>query len=560
MKISELAGRIRDQRFDGWTNTAIATEIERMTTGDGIGSIGVAVDALKSVADALAQTDHTLRTELAKMGVEWQSQAGGQAGQVFTEQAGFSQDAKVKVTHAAEMIFAQGEAFNRARYKLPDAETVRKGAGGFTFGDTVLSLIGFETDHARQVSAANNARGQALAALNEYAKESGENLLSTETLSKPEALKAAPVGDFGATALAGSAVDLTPDGSVKPAAAEVRSQYVEPPPQAQPVRYQAPAPAPVDPPTPAYGIAAQAPRQTASGSPAGYQPTAPSSAPTAPAGVPKQPAPAPSGWVNAPGRGPTESAPARPGLAPTPAVPPTTGEFVPPGAPGSPAVGGTTGVGGSGGTGGGPGGGPGPTGSQQPGRPVVPGGGAALPGGTTGADGSLGRGVPGSSDTRGDQALGKGRTVGAAPQFPGQAPQPGLVSGSGVVAPKPVGSAGELGAGAAAIGAGGIGGALSGERDRQGRGFGSGGSGRGKVGPLPVGELPEEEAVALRKSEQISPKQPRGDAKLLSKAAPQDGQEPEDAEHVRRYGVDDKDLFEDQRMVSPDVIGDKDVR
>jgi len=162
VEFSELAAGIQNHRFDGWTNTAIADQITRMINGDGTGSIGTAVDALKAVATALAHTDQTLRAQLLELGVEWQSQAGGAASQVFTEQAGFSQDATTKVAHAAEMVFEQGEAFNRTKYKLPDAETVRKGAGGFTLTDGLLmSLIGFETDHARQVEAANDAKAQA---------------------------------------------------------------------------------------------------------------------------------------------------------------------------------------------------------------------------------------------------------------------------------------------------------------------------------------------------------------------------------------------------------------
>jgi len=171
VEFSELAAGIQNHRFDGWTNTAIADQITRMINGDGTGSIGTAVDALKAVATALAHTDQTLRAQLLELGVEWQSKAGGAAGQVFTEQAGFSQDATTKVAHAAEMVFEQGEAFNRTKYKLPDAETVRKGAGGFSLTDGLLSLIGFETDHARQVEAANDAKAQAQQALNEYAQQ-----------------------------------------------------------------------------------------------------------------------------------------------------------------------------------------------------------------------------------------------------------------------------------------------------------------------------------------------------------------------------------------------------
>jgi hypothetical protein len=516
---SELAAGIRNHRFDGWTNTAVAEQITRMVTGDGTGSIGTAVDALKAVATALAHTDQTLRAQLLKLGVEWQSQAGGAAGQVFTEQAGFSQDATTKVAHAAEMVFEQGEAFNRTKYKLPDAETVRKGAGGYTLTDgLLLSLIGFETDHARQVEAANNAKAQATQALNEYAQDSGTNLLSTQTLSDPESLKlAAPGVTPGVLDVAGAAVAVTPDGGVKPASDKVRSVHVDPP-VVQPVSHQVCA----DPPTPAYGVAAQQPsrpaqqpRQTGAVSAPAAQHTTPSSS-TTPSGV-KPPTVSPSspgqGWVPAPGRG-TAQEPGR--FTPGPGG--SGDPFVPPGAPGAL-----------------------PPGSSPATAPIKSLGGGGASGGSTGVDSSLGGANHGP-----DGLLAKGRTVGAAPQAP---IQPGQYTAERGFVVKPGATPGELGAGAAAVGAGAAGGALSGDRERQRR---EKGQAKGPVRPLPVGELPEEEAAALRKSEQISPKQERGESKFLSEAAPHE----EDAEHVRRYGVDDQDLFADQRMVSPDVLGD----
>lgn len=519
MEFSELAAGIQNHRFDGWTNTAIADQITRMVNGDGTGSIGTAVDALKAVATALAHTDQTLRAQLLKLGVEWQSQAGGAASQVLTEQAGFSQDATTKVAHAAEMVFEQGESFNRTKYKLPDAETVRKGAGGYTLTDgLLLSLIGFETDHARQVEAANDAKEQAKQALNEYAQESGTNLLSTQSLSDPESLKlAAPGITPGVLDVAGAAVAVTPDGGVKPASEKVRSVHVDPP-VVQPVSHTVHA----DPPTPVYGVAAQQPsrpvaqppRQT--GSSAGTAPaqhTTPSS--TTPAGV-KPPTTSPGpGWVNAPGRGTASGDHFSPGLA-------TGGsgeQFVPPGAPGSL-----------------------PPGSAPATTPIKSlGGGGTSGAGSTGVEGSLG------GTNRGpDGLLAKGRSVGAMPQAP---LPPGQFTAERGFTAKPGATPGEIGAGAAAVGAGAAGGALSGDKERLRR---EKGQAKGPVRPLPVGELPEEEAVALRKSEQISPKQRPGEAKFLSEAAPQE----DDAEHVRRFGVDDQDLFADQRMVSPDVIGD----
>ncbi|HET6704656.1 MAG TPA: hypothetical protein VFH84_06765, partial [Amycolatopsis sp.] len=334
MEFSELAAGIQNHRFDGWTNTAIADQITRMINGDGTGSIGAAVDALKAVATALAHTDQTLRAQLLELGVEWQSQAGGAASQVFTEQAGFSQDATTKVAHAAEMVFEQGEAFNRTKYKLPDAETVRKGAGGFTLTDGLLmSLIGFETDHARQVEAANDAKAQAQQALNEYAQQSGTNLLATQALSDPESLKlAAPGITPGVLDVAGAAVEVTPDGGVKPASDQVRSVRVEPP-AVQPVSHTVHA----DPPTPAYGVAAQQPagpvrqsRQTGSvGAAPAAQHTTPSST-TPSSAKPPTTSPGP-GWVQAPGRGTAGDPSGR--FTPGPAGGGHGEPFVPPGAP-----------------------------------------------------------------------------------------------------------------------------------------------------------------------------------------------------------------------------------
>jgi hypothetical protein len=521
VEFSELAAGIQNHRFDGWTNTAIADQITRMINGDGTGSIGTAVDALKAVATALAHTDQTLRAQLLELGVEWQSQAGGAASQVFTEQAGFSQDATTKVAHAAEMVFEQGEAFNRTKYKLPDAETVRKGAGGFTLGDNLLSLIGFETDHAQQVEAANDAKAQAQQALNEYAQQSGTNLLSTQALSDPESLKlAAPGITPGVLDVAGAAVAVTPDGGVKPASDKVRSVHVDPP-VVQPVSHTVHA----DQPTPVHGFAAQQPvqaappaqqaaRQTSSAGAAAAQHTTPSSS-TTPSGT-KPPVTQPGpGWVHTPGRGTSGDPGGR--FTPGPGAGGQGEPFCPPGAPGAQ-----------------------PPGSAPATTPIkaLGGGGGGTSGGATGIDSSTGRGP--------DGLLAKGRTVGAMPQAP---LQPGQYTGERSLPIKPGATPGDIGAGAAAIGAGVAGGALSGDKERERR---EKSGPKGPVRPLPVGELPEEEAVALRKSEQISPKQRPGESKFLAEAAPQE----EDAEHVRRYGVDDQDLFADQRMVSPDVLGD----
>ena len=163
--IPTLIGKLRDQRFDGYDSESLAQEVERFREGGGTASMGNAVNALKQVAGALSQTDQTLRDQLGALGVHWESTAGGQANTVLAQQAGFSDDANTKVSAAAQLIFEQGEAFNRTKNKLPDPDALRQGDGGYTLGDTVFSLFGFETDHAKDVRANLEARAQAVDAL-----------------------------------------------------------------------------------------------------------------------------------------------------------------------------------------------------------------------------------------------------------------------------------------------------------------------------------------------------------------------------------------------------------
>ncbi|MFF5985614.1 PPE domain-containing protein [Prauserella flavalba] len=562
LDISVLVKKIGDHRFDGYTDNMLADEIDRFRSGPGISGISDAVEALKAVGEALAETDQTLRTELGKLGVEWQSAAATQAGAAVARNADFSAQAGDRVNHSAKQIFAQGEAFNRTLHKLPDSETLRQ-AGGYGLFDSIGSLLGFETDNARKVAQAREARQQALEALNAYAKDSGEYLSYTPSLDSPQAVHA----DTGPR-LPGEIDAGGGPGDVTVAAGAVGVNAPAPPPLAgAPVSSGGIA---ANAPTPAYGIAAQAPpaRSTGSGGSAPRpvpQSTTASSAPVSPAPTPsatgylggtRQPQQHQSGTGPLP---PSTSTPPTPGGQPTGvpgstgtvppatgvvgtkspgAVPPGTGTAVPPrvggapGVPGAPVPGGSPVSGGTPATGG-------------PGANVPPP--AAAAGGVVGKPATPGAG---GSD---DQPLAKGKSFGAAPQ-PGT-PAGTVSSGGFTGTPRGGASLNDLGAGAAALGAGGVAGALSGDNDRKGRGVGRSAPGATRSPhQLAIGDLPEEEERAQRNSERLSPRSEKQRGGYLEKAAPQDGEE--DASHVRRYGVDDQDLFTDQRMVSPDVIGD----
>jgi hypothetical protein len=557
--ISALVARISSHRFDGYTDIGLADEIDVFRAGAGTSGLNAAVDALKAVGEALTSTEQTLRDELGKLGVQWQSEAGVQAGAAIDREAGFSSEAHDKVSHSAEMIFAQGEAFSRTLHKLPDSQTLREGAGGYSLGDSLFSLIGYETDHTRKVLAAREARQQALEALNGYARESGERLASIQPMSRPEALQMSTSPrlpgsvDAGGAPLPGTSAPTTVATADVPAAAEGQHGRAQAP---APLR----APAVVDPLASPGGVAAQAPppsRGTGAQAPA---PTAPSST-TASASAPGSSAPAG-------GSGAVAGA-VRPGQHPDASRLPGTGGGGASGgsaplAPGS-AVGGVApGSGSASGSGSGS-----SSGAAQGsaaaaragqadviGKTGVPGGSTAAPvGGVAGKFvPQMGSGVPGGQASE-DTPLTKGKSFGSVPQ---PAQQPGSSSGSVSPVTGGAGRTGDLSGGIAALGAGGVAGVLGGQDERKGRGVGRSAPGAARSPhQLPIGDLPEEEEARVsRNSEKLNPRGGKGQGTFLERAAPRDGES--DEGHVRKFGIDDADLFSDQRMVAPDVISGSD--
>jgi hypothetical protein len=87
-----------------------------------------------------------------------------------------------------------------------------------------------------------------------------------------------------------------------------------------------------------------------------------------------------------------------------------------------------------------------------------------------------------------------------------------------------------------------------------------GGAQRGPVkNGVPLGTAPEEEARAARNAERFGARSGRPGSSIMQPAAAGRNQEGEDdAEHVRRYGVESSDVFDDERVVAPESIGDDD--
>ncbi|MBB4906530.1 hypothetical protein [Actinophytocola algeriensis] len=114
------------------------------------------------------------------------------------------------------------------------------------------------------------------------------------------------------------------------------------------------------------------------------------------------------------------------------------------------------------------------------------------------------------------------------------------------------------------MGAGGAGGAGAGaDGERLARSGGRGGAGGALKNGVPLGAAPEEEARAARNAEKFGARTGRPGGSIMQPAAAGAGRREEgeeDQEHVRRYGVESSDVFDDERVVAPESIGDDDDR
>jgi hypothetical protein len=217
-------------------------------------------------------------------------------------------------------------------------------------------------------------------------------------------------------------------------------------------------------------------------------------------------------------------------------------------------------------------------------------GGSTVPGPVGGGGGDLTGGVPG-----GFPGGGPGGTAGELPgglpggPVPGQVPGapavggPGGRVGVGPVTPTPGGlpvegapPVGPRGtpslfvADAAAIAGAGAQGAAVGataEKDRLVRGRpggavpgeeGAPGRSGGQKGATPLAGEPPEEARSVRNAERYGARLGRPEGNSILQPATGSAPDEEDGEHVRKFGVESGDLFEDGRMTSPSSIGDED--
>ncbi|AHI01939.1 hypothetical protein [Kutzneria albida] len=193
--------KLGNYRFEGYSNYDLADQVDKLSKGSGSTVLHGVVDALKDIAKDLTNTNTVLRTELAKIGIDWQSVAGQGATEQLSSHAAYSDGAEYNITDSSGALITQSDSHAvAASAPKPSTDTQK------SFVDKAAGVFGYETDHARQVEQAQHDRDEAIRQLNDYQANSKTALEGHQPLGQPPGidLQAQAVQNTaGATSLAG---------------------------------------------------------------------------------------------------------------------------------------------------------------------------------------------------------------------------------------------------------------------------------------------------------------------------------------------------------------------
>jgi hypothetical protein len=195
-----MADTLGDFRFDGYSNGDLADQVNKIKSGAGSKALQPAIDALHSVAQDLTATNQLLTTQLAKLGVDWQSAAGEGAKSVITFNTDYSDAAQYHIDGTNNGLTTQSDSHTVAQSAPAPSTDANK-----TTMDNVAGFFGYQTDHAKEVEQAQADRDQAIAQLNAYQSNSQDAIASTTPMSAPPTigLTAQPVQGTDMSSMAG---------------------------------------------------------------------------------------------------------------------------------------------------------------------------------------------------------------------------------------------------------------------------------------------------------------------------------------------------------------------
>ncbi|MEU4741295.1 PPE domain-containing protein [Actinosynnema sp. NPDC023658] len=175
---------ITDFRFEGYDNHALAALVQQFQEGDASQKFSDASHALRELSASLTEVDETLRSELKKLGIDWQGAAGEQANRKTTVMADYASEADQAGQQNSQATAVQGATYSQTRNNMPEPQQLR-GDTDTNLVDDVGGFFGYETDHAKEVKATQAAREQTIRGLDQYTEASRDALNQYQGMNKP---------------------------------------------------------------------------------------------------------------------------------------------------------------------------------------------------------------------------------------------------------------------------------------------------------------------------------------------------------------------------------------
>ncbi|RKT51607.1 hypothetical protein [Saccharothrix australiensis] len=176
--------QLKDHRFEGYDNGALAQLLDRFTSSDAAQRFSDASHALRSLAASLDTVDSTLREQLKKLGIDWQGAAGENSGKAVTVSADVATSGTEAGQQNSQTTAVQGATYSHSRNGMPESQKLR-GDTETSFWDDAGGFFGYETDHAKEVKATQAAREQVIRGFDQYVEASRDSLGQYQGMTKP---------------------------------------------------------------------------------------------------------------------------------------------------------------------------------------------------------------------------------------------------------------------------------------------------------------------------------------------------------------------------------------
>lgn len=250
---------IGDHRFVNLSEAEAITLVRAVSTGRGSRAVADSSQGLANSAWILFELDVRLRTELGKLGFEWQSYAADLAHELLDTAAEYGSVAYAHLYSTALSVEGQGTLHANTRNGMPTEDEIRI-TSSENAAEKAAGIFGYESDFDRDEKIAEQARNLVAHQMNMYQDTTRESIDAFRPLPPPPeiTLTADPpppkpeppdVDDPGGTVVprtgSGGPGGGAPGGSPTPPAAS------QPPPVVPAPTPGAHAPGPLPTPTPA---------------------------------------------------------------------------------------------------------------------------------------------------------------------------------------------------------------------------------------------------------------------------------------------------------------------